>query len=88
MGQQDDEAGRSVLLARLEALREANPMMGLRGCRLGILHPEISEMQVAAMFEAAAALAGEGRPVGLHVMVPLVGLEEELANQVPYRRAG
>ena len=40
--------------SRLEALHEANPMMGLRGCRLGIVHPEITEMQALAIFEAAA----------------------------------
>ena len=48
------------LLASVNAVREQNPMLGLRGCRLGILYPEINEMQVKAIFRAAIKLAAEG----------------------------
>jgi pyruvate, orthophosphate dikinase len=71
------------LKKRLNNLREANPMMGLRGCRLGILHPAITRMQVAAIIEAACAAAARGADVRPpHIMVPLVGFIEELDNQV------
>ena len=66
---------------RVEALAEANPMLGCRGCRLGILHPEITQMQARAIFEAAVAAARAGTPPRLEVMVPLVGFPEELADQ-------
>ncbi|MCK4405051.1 MAG: pyruvate, phosphate dikinase, partial [Hadesarchaea archaeon] len=66
------------LLARVEAMREANPMMGLRGCRLGIIHPDINEMQVRAIFEAACELKREGRDPRPEVMIPLVGHVNEL----------
>jgi pyruvate, orthophosphate dikinase len=68
--------------ARIEALRETNPMLGFRGCRLGIIHEEISEMQVEALLEAAADLLDQGVPVHPELMVPLVGFEGELAQQV------
>jgi len=68
------------LLAAVNAMREANPMLGLRGCRLGILFPEISEMQVQAIFRAALKLAAEGKPVHPEIMIPLVGFETELAT--------
>jgi pyruvate,orthophosphate dikinase len=68
------------LLASVNALREANPMLGLRGCRLGILYPEINEMQVKAIFRAAIKLAGEGVEVFPEIMIPLVGFENELAR--------
>jgi pyruvate,orthophosphate dikinase len=62
---------------RSEALREMNPMLGHRGCRLGITYPEIYEMQVEAIFEAALACAGRDlRPVP-EIMLPLIGLSEE-----------
>ncbi|HXK33631.1 MAG TPA: putative PEP-binding protein, partial [Dehalococcoidia bacterium] len=67
------------MLAAVNALREANPMLGLRGCRLGILFPEINEMQVKAIFRAAIKLAGEGVEVLPEIMIPLVGFETELA---------
>jgi pyruvate,orthophosphate dikinase len=67
------------LLARVNAVREQNPMLGLRGCRLGLLYPEINEMQVKAIFRAAIKLAGEGIEVLPEVMIPLVGFESELA---------
>ena len=66
---------------RVQALSEANPMLGCRGCRLGIVYPEITEMQARAIFEAAAAAQQAGVPPKLEVMVPLVGFREELADQ-------
>ena len=66
------------MLANVDAIREQNPMLGLRGCRLGILYPEINEMQVKAIFRAAIKLAGEGVEVLPEVMIPLVGFETEL----------
>ncbi|MDP9237408.1 MAG: pyruvate, phosphate dikinase [Chloroflexota bacterium] len=66
------------MLANVNAIREQNPMLGLRGCRLGILYPEINEMQVKAIFRAAIELAGEGVEVLPEVMIPLVGFETEL----------
>lgn len=67
--------------ARVEALHEFNPMLGFRGCRLGIVYPEITEMQARAIFEAAATVAREGIPVAPEVMVPLVGHRKELELQ-------
>jgi pyruvate,orthophosphate dikinase len=66
------------MLDRVRALEEANPMLGHRGCRLGITYPEIYDMQVRAIFEAAAALAGEGVPVEPEVMIPLTGTVGEM----------
>ncbi|MEK7693104.1 MAG: putative PEP-binding protein [Chloroflexota bacterium] len=66
------------MLANVNAIREQNPMLGLRGCRLGILYPEINAMQVQAIFRAAIKLAGEGIDVMPEVMIPLVGFETEL----------
>ncbi|MGH9317252.1 MAG: pyruvate, phosphate dikinase, partial [Thermoanaerobaculia bacterium] len=65
------------LRERVSALHEANPMLGHRGCRLGITHPEIYETQVRAIFEAAAAAIGEGLSPNPEVMIPLVGTKEE-----------
>ena len=70
-----------VVEERIHALSEVNPMLGCRGCRLGILHPEITEMQCCAIFEAAIAAQRRGVQVGLEIMVPLVGFREELADQ-------
>ncbi|HEY8446604.1 MAG TPA: pyruvate, phosphate dikinase [Thermomicrobiales bacterium] len=67
--------------ARIEALREANPMLGHRGCRLGITHPEITAMQARAIFRAALTCAAEGVEVFPEVMVPLVVDPEELRRQ-------
>ena len=67
---------------RVHTLSEVNPMLGCRGCRLGILYPEITEMQSQAIFEAAIATVRSGGCVGLEIMVPLVGFREELADQV------
>jgi pyruvate,orthophosphate dikinase len=65
----------------LDLLREANPMLGHRGCRLGISYPEITEMQSRAIFEAACQVAEEGIDVHPEVMIPLVGHVEELRRQ-------
>lgn len=70
-----------VLRHKVGALREVNPMMGLRGCRLGILYPEITEMQARAIFQAAAACQTEGVRVHPEVMIPLVSDPEELRMQ-------
>jgi len=69
------------LLARVKQLSEFNPMLGHRGCRLGISYPEITEMQARAIFEAACQLAGEGEKVFPEIMVPLVGSVRELVDQ-------
>jgi pyruvate, orthophosphate dikinase len=66
---------------RAEGLHETNPMMGHRGVRLGITYPEITEMQVRAIFEASAELIGEGKKVMPEIMVPVVGAVEELKDQ-------
>ncbi|HVZ60883.1 MAG TPA: putative PEP-binding protein, partial [Terriglobales bacterium] len=67
--------------ARVEELHEFNPMLGHRGCRLGITYPEITEMQARAIFEAAVAVAKEGVKVKPEVMIPLVGTLKEMSNQ-------
>ncbi len=69
---------KEALLEKVKALHEANPMMGLRGCRLGLLHPEITQMQVRAIFEAACLLTKEGIQVFPEVMIPLIGHANEL----------
>ncbi len=69
------------LLSRVEELHEFNPMLGHRGCRLGITYPEITEMQVRAIFEAAVQVAKKGIKVIPEVMIPLVGSVKELENQ-------
>jgi pyruvate,orthophosphate dikinase len=68
--------------ARVHQLHEFNPMLGFRGCRLGIGYPEISEMQSRAVFEAAALVQKEGIKVKPEVMIPLVGFKKELDLQV------
>jgi len=67
---------------RVAALHEFNPMLGHRGCRLGISYPEISEMQARAVFEAAAKVQADGIKVRPEIMIPLVGFKKELDNQV------
>ncbi len=62
---------------RVKELHEENPMLGLRGCRLGILYPEITDMQVTAIFEAACNVAAKGVKVEPEIMVPLVGTLKE-----------
>ena len=67
---------------RVHELHEFNPMLGHRGCRLGIVYPEISEMQARAIFEAAAQVQAEGIKVRPEVMIPLVGFPKELKLQI------
>jgi pyruvate,orthophosphate dikinase len=87
-----DEAGQAALAratgrtlaqvrGRVAELHEANPMLGHRGCRLGITYPEITEMQARAIFEAACDVAATGKKVHPEVMIPLVGARAELDDQ-------
>ncbi len=69
------------LLARVEELHEFNPMLGLRGCRLGITMPEITKMQTRAIVEAACELAKEGTKIVPEIMIPLVGMVSEMKSQ-------
>jgi len=69
------------LYAKVASLQEANPMLGLRGCRLGILYPEITEMQARAIFEAACKVKKAGTEVKPEIMIPLVGTVAELKLQ-------
>jgi pyruvate,orthophosphate dikinase len=75
--------GKSVdrIKSRIAELHESNPMLGFRGCRLGISYPEITEMQARAILEAACELAAEGVEVVPEVMIPLVGDKKELDDQ-------
>ena len=73
-----DYKEKEELLHVVENLSESNPMMGLRGCRLGLTYPEINEMQVRAIFEAACDLKKEGLNVKPYVMIPLIGHVNEL----------
>ena len=69
------------LEGRIKQLHELNPMLGLRGCRLGIMYPEVTEMQVLAILEAAAELTRKGLKVYPDIMIPLVGHVKELKHQ-------
>ncbi|MGI8897741.1 MAG: pyruvate, phosphate dikinase [Pyrinomonadaceae bacterium] len=69
------------LLRQVVRTRESNPMLGFRGCRLGLLFPEVTRMQCRAIFEAACQVQGEKKKVTLEIMVPLVSLSEELRQQ-------
>ncbi|PYX57407.1 MAG: pyruvate, phosphate dikinase [Acidobacteria bacterium] len=69
------------LLRRVEQLHEFNPMLGHRGCRLGITYPEITEMQARAIFEAAVDAEKEGVKTHAEVMIPLVATVKEMENQ-------
>ena len=69
------------LLARVEELHEFNPMLGHRGCRLGVSYPEITEMQSRAIFEAAVQVTKKGVKVLPEIMIPLIGSVEELEHQ-------
>ncbi|HSU93731.1 MAG TPA: pyruvate, phosphate dikinase [Gemmatimonadaceae bacterium] len=86
-GEDTKRLARTLGLARdelnriVESLRETNPMLGLRGCRLGIVYPEITEMQGRAIFEAAVRAKRRGIDVQPEIMVPLVSTVKELANQ-------
>src|SRR5213594_3593472 len=65
----------------VDSLVEANPMLGHRGCRLGITYPEITEVQARAIFEAACRVVARGKKAMVEVMIPLVALAEELRRQ-------
>jgi len=69
------------LLKQVNRIREANPMLGFRGCRLGLVFPEVTRMQCRAIFEAACLTQGEKKKAELEIMVPLVSLSEELRQQ-------
>ncbi|KAL7251959.1 hypothetical protein ACSBR1_013754 [Camellia fascicularis] len=68
--------------SKIEKLSEVNPMLGFRGCRLGISYPELTEMQVHAIFQAAVSMSNKGVTVLPEIMVPLVGTPQELGHQV------
>ena len=72
----------SQIKSRVQSLHEQNPMLGHRGCRLGMTYPEITTMQASAIFEAVAQVMSEGISVHVEVMVPLVGFNGELLSQV------
>ena len=76
-----------TLLARVQDLHEMNPMLGLRGCRLGIAYPEITEMQSRAIFEAAVYIKTHGGDPRLEIMVPLITSIEEMRNQTAIIRS-
>ncbi len=69
------------LVRQVERLREVNPMLGHRGCRVGLIYPEVTRMQVRAIFEAACQVQAAGKVVRPEIMVPLVSVAEELKNQ-------
>ena len=73
-----DATEKEEMLHIVEGLSESNPMMGLRGCRLGLTYPEINEMQVRAIFEACCDLKKEGYAVQPWIMIPLIGHVNEL----------
>jgi pyruvate,orthophosphate dikinase len=70
-----------VIAARIRELHEQNPMLGHRGCRLGITYPEITEMQVRAIMTAACELAKQSKKIYPEIMIPLVGYASEFRNQ-------
>ena len=74
-------AKKKKILRRIDELKEVNPMLGHRGCRLGIVYPEITEMQVRAIMEAACELARAKKKVIPEIMIPLVGHINEFRNQ-------
>lgn len=74
------------LSKRADGLHESNPMMGHRGVRLGITYPEVSEMQIRAIFESAAELIKEGKKPYPEIMIPVVGDVKELSNQLALAR--
>ncbi|KAG6529563.1 hypothetical protein ZIOFF_011771 [Zingiber officinale] len=69
------------VLSTVEKLSEVNPMLGFRGCRLGISYPELTEMQARAIFEAAIIMSNQGIKVFPEIMVPLIGTPQELKHQ-------
>jgi pyruvate,orthophosphate dikinase len=72
---------RTIVVQRINSLHELNPMLGHRGCRLGIAYPEITEMQARAILEATAELTKEGINILPEIMIPLVGTVTEYTNQ-------
>ncbi|KAF5206850.1 Pyruvate, phosphate dikinase, partial [Thalictrum thalictroides] len=70
------------VFTRIEKLSEVNPMLGFRGCRLGISYPELTEMQARAIFQAAQIMSSQGVKVFPEIMVPLIGTPQELEHQV------
>jgi pyruvate,orthophosphate dikinase len=79
-GIREELAEAEELLSAVEAMREQNPMLGMRGCRLGLLIPDIVKMQARAILAAAARVAGEGKTPLPEIMIPLVGHVNELAE--------
>src|SRR5712692_10731 len=77
----DMGVSRDKIAERVKSLHEFNPMLGFRGCRLGIVYPEITEMQARAIFEAACDVSKEGMKVEPEIMIPLVGFLPELKVQ-------
>nr|AEL22116.1 pyruvate orthophosphate dikinase [Ulva linza] len=77
----------AMVQSRLASLHEANPMLGFRGCRLGIVHPEITSMQVRAIARAALAAQAAGVSAQPHIMIPLIGSIDELLHQIRVVRA-
>ncbi|KAK7264558.1 hypothetical protein RJT34_32167 [Clitoria ternatea] len=69
------------IFSRIEKLSEVNPMLGFRGCRLGISYPELTEMQARAIFQAAVSVSNQGITVLPEIMVPLIGTPQELRHQ-------
>jgi pyruvate,orthophosphate dikinase len=84
VGELTAETGMSAddVYSRIEKLSEVNPMLGFRGCRLGISYPELTEMQARAIFQAAVSMTHQGFTVLPEIMVPLVGTPQELSHQV------
>ncbi len=81
-GKTDEDLKEQIeMLDVVREMKEQNPMLGLRGCRLGITMPIVTEMQVRAIFKASAKILKSGKPVYPEVMVPLVGFEKEFLNQ-------
>jgi pyruvate,orthophosphate dikinase len=78
---EEDQEKLLKTIRRIDDLGEQNPMLGHRGCRLGIVYPEITEMQVRAIFQAATKLTKEGKKVFPEIMIPLVGHINEFKNQ-------
>ena len=79
-GMREELAEAGELLQAVEAMREQNPMLGMRGCRLGLLIPDIIRMQARAILAAAALVAGEGLTPLPEIMIPLVGHVNELSE--------
>ena len=75
---EEELADKRKMLKAVAGMRETNPMLGLRGCRLGLLFPEINIMQTRAILEAGAELAKEGKKLHPKIMIPLVGHVNEL----------